>query len=333
MFKEPGRATETCPITGSIEMTGADILMMRKKTGVFCAVVVLLFSLAFASWAGETNGALVLQTDFGLKDGAVCTMKGVAFGVNPDLRIFDLTHEIPAFNIWEGAQRLEQTASYWPEGTVFVSVVDPGVGTDRKSIVAKTKTGHFFVTPDNGTLTFIAESLGIEAVRQIDEAINRLGGSEESYTFHGRDVYSYTGARLASGAISFAEVGPELAPEVFRIPYQKAAFEEGVVKGNIPILDSQYGNVWTSISKEVFTSLNPEKGESFLVTILNGQDEVFKDKVPYVHTFGDVPEGDLLLYQNSLGNLSLAINMDDFAGTYGVDSGPEWTILIERPAP
>ncbi|HOO65003.1 MAG TPA: SAM-dependent chlorinase/fluorinase, partial [Synergistaceae bacterium] len=151
-----------------------------------------------------------MQTDFGLLDGAVCTMKGVAFGVDPNLHIFDLTHEIPAFSIWEAAQRLEQTASYWPGGTVFVSVVDPGVGTDRKSVVVKTKTGHFFVTPDNGTLTFVAESLGIEAVREIDEKVNRLGGSEESHTFHGRDVYAYTGARLASGTISFAEVGPEL---------------------------------------------------------------------------------------------------------------------------
>jgi len=314
-------------------MKGAGTEMMRKKAGVFCAGMALLLLLAFACWGSETNGALVLQTDFGLKDGAVCTMKGVAFGVDPDLRIFDLTHEIPAFNIWEGAQRLEQTASYWPAGTVFVSVVDPGVGTDRTSIVAKTKTGHFFVTPDNGTLTFVAESMGIEAVREINETVNRLGGSEESYTFHGRDVYSYTAARLASGTISFAEVGPERAPEVFRIPYQKAVFEDGVVKGNIPILDSQYGNIWTSIGKDVFASLDPELGQLFLVTISEGEEEVYSAKVPYVHTFGDVPEGDVLLYQNSLGNLSLAINMDDFAGTYGVDSGPEWAVRIEKAAP
>ena len=307
--------------------------MIPRKRSICLGGILLVLLLALASWGAETNGALVFQTDFGLKDGAVCTMKGVAFGVDPDLRIFDLTHEIPAFSIWEAAQRLEQTASYWPGGTVFVSVVDPGVGTDRKSIVAKTKTGHFFVTPDNGTLTFIAESMGIEAVREIDEKVNRLGGSEESYTFHGRDVYSYTGARLASGAIGFTEVGPELPAEVFRIPYQKAVCEKGVVKGNIPILDSQYGNIWTNIGKDVFAGLKPELGQPFLVTILKGEEEIYKEKVLYVHTFGDVPEGDVLLYQNSLGNLSLAINMDDFAGTYGVDSGPEWTVLIEGIAP
>ncbi|MFP3520520.1 SAM-dependent chlorinase/fluorinase, partial [Pseudomonas sp. SIMBA_077] len=80
-----------------------------------------------------------------------------------------------------------------------------GVGTDRKSVVLKTKNGQYFVSPDNGTLTLVAESLGIESVRQIDEKTNRLKGSEKSYTFHGRDVYAYTGARLASGAISFEQ--------------------------------------------------------------------------------------------------------------------------------
>src|SRR5690349_18725586 len=147
--------------------------------------------------------ALVFQTDFGLKDGAVSAMKGVAYGVSPEIDMFDLTHEIPAYNIWEAAYRLHQTASYWPKGTVFVSVVDPGVGSDRKSVVLKTLSGHFFVSPDNGTLTLVAEYLGISELRQIDEKTNRLKNSDSSYTFHGRDVYAYTGARLASGMISF----------------------------------------------------------------------------------------------------------------------------------
>jgi S-adenosylmethionine hydrolase len=81
--------------------------------------------------------ALVFQSDFGLKDGAVSCMKGVAFGVDPDLKMFDVTHEIPAYSIWEAAYQLKQTAPYWPSGTVFVSVVDPGVGTERKSVVLK----------------------------------------------------------------------------------------------------------------------------------------------------------------------------------------------------
>jgi len=147
-----------------------------------------LFVLLVTNIAPAQNKIVVFQSDFGLKDGAVAAMKGVAMDVSPELKLFDLTHEIPAYNIWEAAYRLEQTVSYWPAGTVFVSVVDPGVGTDRKSVVLKTKSGHFIVTPDNGTLTLIAESLGIETIRQINEAVNRRKGSEKSYTFHGRDV-------------------------------------------------------------------------------------------------------------------------------------------------
>ncbi len=170
-------------------------------------VFFLLLILA-ASVRGAERRALVLQSDFGVKDGAVAAMKGVAVGVDLSLPIFDLSHANTPYDIWEAAYRLKQTVAYWPAGTVFVSVVDPGVGTDRKSVVLKTKSGHYIVTPDNGTLTLVAEDLGIEAVRRINETRNRLAGSDRSYTFHGRDVYSYTGARLAAGKISFEDVGP-----------------------------------------------------------------------------------------------------------------------------
>ena len=159
-------------------------------------IFILFFAISNFSFA--QNHIVVFQSDFGLKDGAVSAMKGVAMGVSPDLKLFDLTHEIPAYNIWEAAYRMEQTVTYWPAGTVFVSVVDPGVGTERKSVVLKTKSGHFIVTPDNGTLTLIAASLGIEELREIDEAVNRRKGSEKSYTFHGRDVYAYIWTNITS---------------------------------------------------------------------------------------------------------------------------------------
>ncbi|MDB6168035.1 MAG: acetolactate synthase, partial [Verrucomicrobia bacterium] len=136
-------------------------------------------------WIAATAQAaspLVLQTDFGQKDGAVAAMKGVAVGVSPQIPIYDLSHENTPYDIWEGAYRLKQTAPFWPAGTVFVSVVDPGVGTERKAVVLKTKTGQFFVGPDNGTWTLVAEDLGIEAVREIDEARHRRPGSELSHT-------------------------------------------------------------------------------------------------------------------------------------------------------
>src|SRR6478736_976674 len=182
--------------------------------------LILFLIISISSFA--QNKIVVFQSDFGLKDGAVSAMKGVAMGVSTELKLFDLTHEIPAYNIWEAAYRLEQTVPYWPAGTVFVSVVDPGVGTERKSVVMKTNSGQFIVTPDNGTLTLIAASQGIAEIRQIDEATNRRKNSNASYTFHGRDVYAYTAARLAAGVIRFEEVGPKLPLTVVEIPYQKA---------------------------------------------------------------------------------------------------------------
>jgi len=293
----------------------------------FFLSVLFLSSLVSPGWP---QAALVFQTDFGLKDGAVACMKGVAFGVNSNLKMFDVTHEIPSYNIWEAAYQLKQTAPYWPAGTVFVSVVDPGVGTDRKSVTLKTKTGHYFVTPDNGTLTFIAEDMGIAEVRQIDERVNRLAGSEKSYTFHGRDVYAYTGARLAAGVISFEQVGPRLEPKVVAIPYEKPRFENDTVWGNIPILDAQYGNIWTNIDEATFKKLGVASGATVSVQIKNTGRIVFTGKMPFVRTFGDVPIGQPLLYINSLLNVSFAINQDSFTKIHQVSSGPEWQVKIEK---
>ncbi|MDO7811347.1 S-adenosyl-l-methionine hydroxide adenosyltransferase family protein [Helicobacter pylori] len=276
------------------------------------------------------DNALILQTDFSLKDGAVSAMKGVAFSVDSNLKIFDLTHEIPPYNIWEGAYRLYQTASYWPKGSVFVSVIDPGVGTNRKSVVLKTKNGQYFVSPDNGTLTLVAQTLGIDSVREIDEKANRLKGSEKSYTFHGRDVYAYTGARLASGAITFEQVGPELPTKVVEIPYQKAKAIKGEVKGNIPILDIQYGNVWSNISDRLLNQAKIKRNDILCVTIFKGSKKKYEGKMPYVASFGDVPEGQPLVYLNSLLNVSVALNRDNFAQKHQIKSGADWNIDIKK---
>jgi S-adenosylmethionine hydrolase len=276
------------------------------------------------------NKILVFQSDFGLKDGAVAAMKGVAMGVSPDLKIFDLTHEIPAFNIWEAGYRLQQTAQYWPSGTVFVSVVDPGVGSQRKSVVLKTKTGYFFVTPDNGTLTLIAESMGIDEIREIDETKNRRQGSGESYTFYGRDVYAFTGARLASGTIGFEEVGPKLPPQVVTINYQKPVFENNTIKGDIPILDIQYGNIWTNIDATTFKQLNISHGDTLLVTIYHDKQKIYEGKLPFETTFSAVPLGKPLAYLNSLLNLSFALNQGSFSTKYKVYSGPDWGVTIKK---
>lgn len=290
----------------------------------------LLFLLSLPS-VGQSN-LLVFQTDFGTKDGAVATMKGVAMGVSPDLKLFDLTHEIPAYDIWEAAYRLVQTASYWPKGTVFVSVVDPGVGTDRKSVVLLTKSGHYFVTPDNGTLTLVAEQLGIKEVREINEVTNRRQNSEASYTFHGRDVYSYTAAKLASGAMPFSETGPKLPDQIVAIPYQKPTRKGNTLLGNIPILDVQYGNVWSNIDKQLFEQLKPAVGDTFKIVVLFKNKPIYSGKARYANTFGEVKKGENLVYLNSLLNVSIAINQDNFAAKYKIGSGSNWSIEISKAA-
>lgn len=298
--------------------------MFNLKT----AIVGIGFSLFCSSSAAWSQNALVFQTDFGLEDSAVASMKGVAYSVSPDLKMFDITHEIPVFNIWEAAYRLNQTAKYWPPGTVFVSVVDPGVGTDRKSVVLKTNSGHYFVSPDNGSLTLVAEFLGIAAVREIDETVNRLEGSERSHTFHGRDVYAYTGARLASGVISFEQTGPIQDRSVVTLAYQKPVLVDGQIKGNIPILDIHYGNVWTNISSDMFDQLGINIGDAAWVKITGSEKVLFHQKVRFVVSFGGVQIGTPALYVNGVLNIALAINQGDFAENFGIEPGPDQNIEI-----
>jgi len=256
-------------------------------------------------------------------------MKGVAYGVSQDLLISDLSHENPS--IFAGAYRLYQAEQFWPEGTVFVAVVDPGVGTKRLSVVLKTRTGHYFVGPDNGLLSLVAERDGIEALRQIDERVNRRPGSEESHTFHGRDVFAYTGARLAAGVISFEQVGPSLSPQaLISIPYRKAQRSGNTVAGIIPVLDVQFGNVWTNIPKPLFDELHVALGTPLRVRIYHGGQMIDDAMAPYQRTFGDVPVGKPLVYINSLLNLAVALNLGSYAAAHKVESGPDWFIEISK---
>ena len=292
--------------------------------------ILLFYSICLSCLIYSQQGILVFQTDFGLQDGAVAAMKGVAMGVSTNLKMFDLTHEIPPYNIWEAAYRLEQSAAYWPKGTVFVSVVDPGVGSSRKSIVLKTKNGQFFVTPDNGTVTLVATSLGVDEVRIIDEKINRLKGSGDSYTFHGRDVFAYTGARLASGKITFRQVGPISNSDLIKINYQSPVLDKLTIKGIIPILDIRYGNVWTNIPDSLLKEIHLHFGDSMHVVIYKNEVQKFNAIMPFVKTFAEVPEQQYLAYVNSLMNLSISINQGNFAGKHAIQSGPDWKIEVSK---
>lgn len=279
---------------------------------------------------------LVLQSDFGLDDGAVSAMQGVAVGVDPDLRIHDLTHNIPPYDIWEGSYRLAQVVSYWPQGTVFVSVVDPGVGSDRLSVVARTATGHLVVTPDNGTLTHLHAIFGVTALRQIDETVNRRAGSEESYTFHGRDIYAFTGARLASGAIAFEDVGPEVPLErMVALPLLEPALREGAVHGSIDVLDVRYGSLWTSIPRTLFAQLGVRHGERVQLRVRHQGRVVHSAQMTYAPSFAAVELGESLIYVNSLDRMAVAINRGSYARAFDLGTGSSWEVSLEpvRPTP
>lgn len=277
------------------------------------------------------NQVLVLQTDFGLSDGAVSAMYGVALQVNPQIRIFDLTHDIPQYNIWEASYRLYQTVSYWPEGTVFVSVVDPGVGSDRRSVVVKTNDGHIIISPDNGTLTHIKKHIGIQEAVEIDEEVNRLPNSGESYTFHGRDIFSYTGARLASGLINLDKIGPKVPLDsIVELSVKDAEIQDDIVTGCIDILDIRFGNLWTNIGRDLFKQFGASYGDSFEVTIENDTRQVYKNIMTFGRSFADSHLGEPLLYVNSLDNIGVAINQGSFAGAYHIKSGAQWKISIRK---
>lgn len=270
---------------------------------------------------------LVFQSDFGLSDGAVAAMYGVAHDVDTDLKIYDLTHNITPYDTWEASYRLFQTVTFWPKGAVFVSVVDPGVGTSRKSVVALTKQGHYIVTPDNGTLTHLKKYVGITQIREIEESKHRRSDSQYSYTFHGRDVYAFTGAKLSSGKIAYEEVGDKLCiDDIVELELSKVAVTQNSIKGCIDILDIRFGSLWTNIERDDFIKLGFKYGDKIEVVIKNGPTLVYNNRVTYGRSFGDVYVSEPVIYINSLYRMALAINQGNFAKAYSIGTGRHWTI-------
>jgi len=306
-------------------------MKLSKLLATACLAALMTAPAAVHAAPADAKNALVLMSDFGTSDGAVSAMHGVAFGVDPTLQVSDLTHDIPDYDIWLGGYRLYQTANYWPKGSVFVSVIDPGVGTARKSVVLKTREGRYFVGPDNGQFTLIAERDGVAELREIDEKVNRLAGSGESYTFHGRDVYAFVGARLASGAITFEQVGPVLpSASVVKIAYQKAVRQGNTIRGIIPVLDVKYGNVWTNIPKSLFDELKVGLHEQVQVRILHNGKQIDKVIAPFEHTFGGVAKGKPLVYLNSLLDVAIAISQGNYAASHKIESGIDWEVEITK---
>ncbi len=277
------------------------------------------------------NNLLVFQSDFGLVDGAVSAMHGVANTVDDTIKIQDLTHDIPPYSIWDASYRLFQTIEYWPKGTVFVSVVDPGVGSSRRSVVAQTVGGQFIVTPDNGTLTHIKKYVGLIAIREIDETRHRREDTEHSYTFHGRDVYANTGAKLASGKITFEQVGPGVDLSLC-CELEVGEIETGkdFVKGAIDILDVRFGSLWTNIPRKVFLETGFSHGESVEVAIRNGSTMAYNNRITYGRSFADVYASEQIIYVNSVYNMAIAINQGNFARAYNIGTGRHWKIEFRK---
>lgn len=276
---------------------------------------------------------LVFQTDFTYKEGAVSSMYGVVKSVDRDLEIITGTHDIPQYDIWSASYRLYQSMKFWPEGTVFVSVVDPGVGTPRKASVALTVDGYYVVTPDNGSLTHLGNWIGISEIREIDESVNRLKGkgTEEVSIFHGRDLFSYCAAKLASGIITFEGVGPAYpVDEIIQYSISKPKLEGASVTGIFEINDPNFGNLWTNIPLSMFKTAGYEYGDFLKIKIFHDEVETFSELVLFHKSFGFAKKGDPMIYNNELMKISLSVSQGNFAEKYNIGYGSDWTVEFSK---
>jgi len=276
---------------------------------------------------------LVFQTDFTYKETAVSAMYGVVKSVDRELEIIDGTHEIPQYDIWSASYRLFQSMSFWPEGTIFVSVVDPGVGTARRACVARTADGYYIVSPDNGTLTHLKHLVGITEIREIDQTVNRLKGknTEGTNVFHGRDLFSYCAAKLASGVITYEQVGPEYpVDDIVTLPIQEPKLDNGKIKGIFEIGDPNFGNLWTNIPLSLFTEAGFAYGDLLNLTVQHERQIVFAEKVLFHKSFGYAKKGEVIIYNNEIMKVSVAISQGSFSERYNLDFGPDWEVEFKK---
>lgn len=269
---------------------------------------------------------IVMQSDFGSDSGLVSCMHGVCKSVDTNLEIYDITHDLLAFDIRSASSTLQYVVPCWPDGTVFVSVVDPGVGTNRKASVAKLKNGSYIVTPDNGSLTYLDAMIGIEAIREIDDLTNRRNETRDISVFHGRDLFSYCAAKLAANQITFEEVGPEYPVEtIVKHPLHHATVSSGSVETQITGFDP-FGSVELSVSNTEFSKSNFNHGEQLRITITADKHIVFDQSVLYEKSFGYVPLGDEIIFNDLASFVTIGCNQASFASKHHID--PTLTNLV-----
>ena len=302
-------------------MTATALNPVRIRPVLWTAFISLFMAATLgAAQHASPPPTVVFMTDFGVLDDSVALCKGVMYGIAPDLRIVDLTHEVSAFSIADGARFLFGATPYFPAGTVFVAVVDPGVGSTRKAVVVKSKRGQFFVLPDNGLMTMVEDRDGIDAIREIKNP-DWMVGAKISSTFHGRDIFSPVGAHIARGD-DWTQVGPEVK-QLVRLDLKPATLDEKGLRGEVIALDGPYGNLVTNMNADDFQKLGYERGDKIKVVIA-GRDF----DVPFVRTFSDVPLQQPLLFIDSRGRVSFAVNQGNFADAYSIH--PPQPVLIPR---
>ena len=294
---------------------------MRKR--LFLSFITVCFAIALSQCStAQTSPSsssvqpptVVFMTDFGVVDDSVALCKGVMYSIEPNLRVVDLTHQVTPFSIIDGARFLFGASPYFPAGTVFVTVVDPGVGSARKAVVVKTKRGQYFVLPDNGLMTLVEDRDGVESAREITNR-NWMVGARLSSTFHGRDIFSPVGAHIAHGE-DWMQVGPELdlkTSRLVRLDLKAPALDADGIKAEIIATDGPFGNLVSNVDAELFTQLGYKLGEE--VSFRIGDRKI---AAPFVKTFSDVPVGKPLLYIDSRGHLGFSVNQRSAAKIYDI---------------
>jgi len=274
---------------------------------------------------------IALLTDFGDRGHFVGAMKGVILDIDQDIKITDISHNIEPQNILEASYTLSDTILYWPAGTIFVVVVDPGVGLGRKSLAVRTRSGHIILCPDNGILTAVMNNPGLEDVRVISEAMNRLPGSEMFHTFHGRDIFAYDAGRLATGQIDIDNIGFKMEEQIVTLPIQISTIKYKTIEGAIVKIEHPFGNLCTNIPRALIEDLEIMAGDSLSYEIFESEGLIHKGEMPFVNTFGEVNQESPLAYIDSSNRLGLAINMGNFSREYKVNAGLSWLIRIKSP--
>lgn len=296
------------------------LFSMAKLATFFSLLLAVCFAYTQTRPSTSIQPTVVFMTDFGHVDDAVPICKGVMLGIEPNLRIVDLTHDVTPFSILEGARFLAGTAPYFPAGTVFVGVVDPGVGSSRRAIVALTRRGQFFVVPDNGLLTLFAGQDEVVAAREVSNR-DWMIGAKLSSTFHGRDIFSPVGAHIAHGE-DWTKVGAELpVVSLVHLNIAKATIDTTGLTASVIGTDGPFGNLILNVSKDQFAQLGYAFGDKVPVTLEGKQHEF-----PFVKTFSDVPVGSPLFFIDSRGRLSLAVNQGSFAQRFAIKPPAKFSI-------